>query len=188
MDNIEFKLNFVGFDYQTSSRQIKNPKCDLFEYKFLKSSSFLLFYAYMLQRMVMFKASYDMKSNEFFDIVLNYNHQILSTFENSYKTTVKVPSQPEAGKEEKFCLVLKFLFDLYLLVMENSAGQCEAKIGEHLVRISNLLVFYGEDVLSNQNPTNDSQSIGSDILSTIGILITLTFKTFSTLVNDLTFL
>lgn len=171
MDNIEFKLNFSGFEYNSSTRQIANPKCNLFEYKFLENSSFLLLFAYFTQRSAMFKASYGEHSIQFADIMLNYTSQLVGMFEASYKPSVLMSAHPEPENEEKFCLLLdSALFSSYLTILEaNGADQsCREKVGEQLVRISNLLVFYGEDVLSNQNPINDGQSIGSDILSSIG--------------------
>ena len=39
------------------------------------------------------------------------------------------------------------------------------------MQLSSLLLYYGEDTLSNQNPLNDGQSIGSDLLATIGLNI-----------------
>lgn len=171
MDNIEFKLNFSGFEYNSSTRQIANPKCDLFEYRFLEDSSLLLLYAYFAQRAAMFKASYGEQSIQFADIMLNYTSQLVGMFETNYKPSVLIPAHPQPQNEEKFCLLLdSALFTNYLTILEaNGADQrCREKVGEQLVRISNLLVFYGEDVLSNQNPINDGQSIGSDLLSSIG--------------------
>jgi len=166
MSNIEFKLNFSGYEYQAASRQILNPNCSLLEYKFLEDSSFLILYAYMSQRLAMFQASYGLE--QFFDVMLNYTSQIISRFETAYKTAVKEPSRPLAENEEKFCLILNYLFEVYLLVLEKSNDRCQNKVGEQLVRISGLLIFYGEDVLSNQNPISTGQSISSDLLSSIG--------------------
>ena len=172
MDNVEFKLNFSGYEYSTLTRIIANPKVALFEFVFLDDSSFLLLYAYMLQRLAMFKATYTDKSNQFVDVMLNYTSQVLSRFENTYKSG-HTTSHPKPGGEEKFCLVLKFLFEVYLLILTNTddAVPMQAAVGEQLARISNLLIFYGEDVMSNQNPMNDSQSLGSDLLSSIGLNI-----------------
>jgi len=145
MSNIEFKLNFSVYD---------------------ENSNFLILYAYMSQRFAMFQASYS--SEQLNDIMLNYTSQIISRFEASNKASVTQPSKPLAENEEKFCLVLNYLLDIYKFLSEKSNKKCQDKIGEHLVRISGLLIFYGEDVLSNQNPINNGQSISSDLLSSIG--------------------
>lgn len=168
MDNIEFKLNFSGYEYQVNSRTILNPNVNLFEYKFFEDASYLLLYAYLIQRLAMFKASYGEESEQFVDIVLNYAKQVLTRFGTSYKTCCKEPSRPEPGNEVKFCLIVKFLLEVYLMVLVKTKGECESQVGEALVQLSNLLGFYGEDVLSNQNPLNTGQSIGSDLLSSIG--------------------
>lgn len=81
-------------------------------------------------------------------------------------------SKPKPGKEEKFIVVLNRLIEFYLSILyEANSNLVETKIGEQIIRLSALLTFYGEDTLSNQNPTNDGQYIGSELLSSFGLNI-----------------
>ena len=122
--------------------------------------------------LIITKASHGHNTPHFTDITLNYTGQILKMFEASCRPEVPLPARPPPGHEEKFCLLLDALFTNYLAMLEGNGDRCcSGKVGEQLVKISGLLVFYGEDVLSGQNPMNDGQSIGSGLLSSIGILL-----------------
>jgi hypothetical protein len=154
MNNIEFKLNIS-----------KNQSADdLFEYKFLQHSSYLLLYAYMSQRLALYKAIYTEKSKEFTDSILGYSGQILEKFLNTDK--LLITSRPRENKEEKFLLIFNRLIEFYIQLL-NESKSCESRIVEQLIQLGTLLSFYGEESLSNQNPINDSQSL----LASIGINI-----------------
>ena len=155
MNNTEFKLNI------SKSNQSAD---DLFEYKFLQHSSYLLLYGYMSQRLALYKDIYGEKSKQFIDSVLNYTNQILEKFSNTDK--LLITSRPRENKEEKFLLIFNRLIEFYIQLL-NETKSCESKIVEQLIQLGTLLTFYGEDTLSNQNPVNDSQSL----LASIGINI-----------------
>lgn len=157
MNNIEFKLN-------VSKHQSDGVTDDLFEYKFLQHSSYLLLYAYMSQRLALFKAIFTEQSNSFIDSTLNYTSQILDKFGNTDK--LLITSRPRENREETFILVLNRLLEFYIQIFKQSKS-AEPKIVEQLIQLGTLLTFYGEETLSNQNPINDSQSL----LASIGINI-----------------
>jgi hypothetical protein len=169
MDDVDFKM--YGFDESN-----KTNDNELFEFKCLQNSSYLLLNAYMTQRLAVFKAANSENSIEFLDSLIKYSLQVLSSFFNE---TIGSPNQKNAkisrlklSKEEKFILIVNKLLEFYLLIKRNlNSSLMESKLGEQLVKLSNLLSFYGEDTLSNQNPMNDSQSYGSDLLSSIGLNI-----------------
>ena len=102
---------------------------------------------------------------------------MLSSFFN--ETAIGSPNQknaktsrPKVSKEEKFILIVSKLLEFYLVAKKNlNSSLMESKLGEQLIKLSSLLSFYGEDTLTNQNPMNDSQSYGSDLLSSIGLNI-----------------
>jgi hypothetical protein len=154
MNNTEFKLNTSNKNDYLSD--------DLFEYKFLQHSSYLLLYAYMSQRLALFKAVYS--SNEFIQVTLGYTNQILDKFLNTDK--LLITSRPKEAKEEKFLLIFNRLIEFYIQIL-NKSKSAESRIVEQLVQLGTLLTFYGEETLSNQNPINDSQSL----LASIGINI-----------------
>jgi hypothetical protein len=163
MDNIEFKLH--SFDTDTDSLEQD------FEFKCLQNSSYLLLNAYMIQRVTVFKATFNNETSlDFYDVLIKYVTKILSSFLNN--ANPKNTSRPKPLKEEKFILIVNKLLEIYLHIMQTAnSSLIENKIGEQLVQLSTLLGFYGEDSLSNQNPLNESQSIGSDLLSSIGLNI-----------------
>lgn len=140
---------------------------DLFEFKLLENSSYLLLNCYMCQRLALFKASFNDRSVEYFDEVLKYLLKILNSFFTSGSA-----SKPKQSKEEKIIVIFNKLIEMYLILINKSNSRLiESQIGEQLIKLCNLLTFYGEDTLSAQNPTNDGQSIGSDLLASIGLNI-----------------
>ncbi len=165
MENIEFKLN--------SSNETNNET--LFEFSLLRSSCYLLLNCYMSQRLSIYKAVYpDRGSVVFTQTLLKYTEQILNSFFAT--SSADFVSKPRPGKEEKFLLILNKLVEFYLLLALNVSGQSgfmalESRIGEQLTKLCQLLIYYSEDSLSRQNPLNDSQSMGSDLLSSIGLNI-----------------
>jgi hypothetical protein len=168
MENIEFKLN----------NEPHHNDETLFEFGLLRSSSYMLLNCYMSQRLSIYKAVYPERGSVLFtQTLLKYTDQIVSSFFLSSPSGGEVVSKPRAGKEEKFLLILNKLVELYLLLALNVTGQnalvsVESRIGEQLAKLCQLLVYYGEDSLSSQNPLNDSQgSMGSDLLSSIGLNI-----------------
>jgi hypothetical protein len=164
MENIEFKLN------NSNETNTEN----LFEFNLLKSSCYLLLNCYMSQRLSIYKAVYpDRGSVVFTQTLLKYTEQILDSF---FSNSTDFVSKPNPGKEEKFLLVMNKLIEFYLLLALNVSGQnglmaMESQIGQQLTKLSQLLIYYSEDSLSNQNPLNDAQSMGSDLLSSIGLNI-----------------
>lgn len=163
MDNIEFKMN----DPNDSSTPI-------FEITLLKNSSYLLLNCYMSQRVTIFKAIFtDRTSSGFLNTLYKYCDQLASTF--LLTSTGTTSSQPKPGGEEKFVLIVNKLIEFYLLMGMNlnhsASSKFESKIGEQLTKLCQVLIYYGEDSLSNQNPLNDVQTTGSDLLSSIGLNI-----------------
>ena len=129
----------------------------------------------MMQRVTVFKATFGENTIDYYDTLLKYTSRILTVFFNSSSmpnSTALVLTRPKPLKEEKFILVANQLIDFYLRILEKAnSSLIENVIGEQLVQLSTLLGFYGEDTLSNQNPLNENQSIGSDLLSSIGLNI-----------------
>ena len=161
MHNIEFKLSDSASNDST-----------LFEFNLLRSSCYLLLNCYMSQRLAIFKAVYpERASSAFLNSVLKYTEQILSSFKGGCGEVAA--SKPRPDKEDKFLLILNKLLEFYLLLALNVSGQesVESRIGEQLTKLCQLLIYYSEDSLSSQNPLNDAQSIGSDLLSSIGLNI-----------------
>lgn len=158
MNELEFKLN---------SAPTNDSHPDLFEYKLLQHSSYLILNAYMTQRAALIKASSSGESDHMASII-NYCENILGSF---FQAGTTMLSRPRTGKEEKFILVVNRLLELLLSAMYSSRV-FEHKIGELLVRLASLLIYYSEDSLSTQNPTNDNQSL----LSSIGININILAK------------
>ncbi|CAF0782953.1 unnamed protein product [Brachionus calyciflorus] len=140
---------------------VQNNLDDLFESKLLQNSSYLLLNCYMTQRLALLKASMSYE-----DGCLKYTEKILSSFLNGQ-------SKPRCSKEEKFILILNKLLDFYLNLAINSSGnlKLETIIGEQILKLVNLLSFYGEDTLSANNPCSEGQSLGSDLLASIGLNI-----------------
>ncbi|RNA18051.1 ectopic P granules 5 -like protein [Brachionus plicatilis] len=134
---------------------------DLFECKLLINSSYLLLNCYMCQRLAILKASMSYE-----DGCLKYTDKILASF-------LTGQSKPKCLNEEKVILILKQLLECFLAVSVTCAGNFEIEniVGAQMVRLANLLIYYGEDILSGQNPCNEGQSIGSDLLASIGLNI-----------------
>ncbi len=160
MDNIEFKLN-----------NISQNQDSIFELNLLKNSSYLLLNCYMSQRLAIYKAIYpDRSSSLFSQVLLKYTEQIVNCFLDTNQAN---NSKPRVEKEAKFVLIFTKLVEFYLLLALNlnSNLRNESNIGKQVLKLCQLLIFYGEDTLTNQNPLNDSQSLGSDLLSSIGLNI-----------------
>ena len=145
IEEIEFRLNNYSIDMEC-----------------LKHSTYLLLSLYMNQRLSIFKTE---PSNSNHSEMLNYCEQILNYF-------LENKSRPKQTSEDKFILIINKLLEIYLYIISNtSLLDIKSKIGEQLLKLSNIFNYYGEDTLSNQNPLNDSQSVGSDLLASIGLNI-----------------
>jgi hypothetical protein len=145
IEEIEFRLNNYSIDMEC-----------------LKHSTYLLLSLYMNQRLAIFKAN---PSNNNYSEMLNYCEQILNSFLTNN-------SRPKQTYEDKFILIVNKLLEMYLYIISStSLLDIKSKVGEQLVKLSNLFNYYGEDTLSNLNPLNDNQSIGSDLLASIGLNI-----------------
>jgi hypothetical protein len=145
MEEIEFRLNNYSVDLEC-----------------LKHSTYLLLSLYMNQRLAILKAN---PSNSNFSEMLKYCEQILNSFLSNN-------SRPKQTSEDKFILIINKLLEIYLYILSNALLlELKSQVGEQLVKLSNLFNYYGEDTLSNQNPLNDNQSIGSDLLASIGFNI-----------------
>jgi hypothetical protein len=175
MDDIDFKLNTNNNNTSISDSSEK----DIFEVKCIQNSCYLLLSAYMSQRYAVFRAS-STNNLEFFGTLLKYIEQIFHYFFNNASSSTTdsaspspIKTRPKPGKEEKFIILLNKLLEFYLSMMHNcNSSLIQSKIGEQLMRLSALLLYYGEDTLSSQNPVNDSiQSLGSDLLASIGLNI-----------------
>ena len=184
MNEIDYKLNgsqnFV--DCPQGAAQGEEELVDLFEYRCLKHSSYLLLYSYIHQRCAVFRAMYQSeKSVEYADVLLKYTAQLLKILSTSSHQRSGVfikqlggliQSKPKPPKEEKFILILNKLIEIYLAIMYNcNSSLIQSRVGEQLIQLSVLLSHYGEDSLTNQNPINDGQSMGSDLLASIGLNI-----------------
>ena len=134
---------------------------DLFELKLLQNSAYLLLNCYMYQRLAILKAS-----NSYQHDCLKYTEKILSAFCTGL-------SKPKCLNEEKAILIFNQLLECFLTLSVTCADNFEIEkiIGNQMVRLINLFVYYGEDILSAQNPCNEGQSIGSDLLASIGLNI-----------------
>jgi hypothetical protein len=103
--------------------------------------------------------------------LLDYTHKLLSLFLSG---EARMNAQATGLQEEKLILIFQKLIEFYLLTMKDKvASSAEGQVGDQIVQLSTLLSYYGEDCLTSQNPLNESSttasSIGSDLLSTLGL-------------------
>lgn len=159
MNELEFKLNAstnsgnepVGGTRNNNNNNITNNG-ELFEFKLLQHSTYLTLNAYMIQRAALMKAS-STNESEYVESLVRYCESMLNTFfqqqQQQQQQTIAL-SRPRVGKEEKFILVFNKLLELFLTAIYSSRSTIEHKIGELVVRLATLLIYYGEDSLSSQ--------------------------------------
>lgn len=114
----------------------------MFEYKLLKHSCFLLLNAYLIKRFEQIKYLTKNESEKI-EQLLNYLKYIIDVFFQNSQV------KPSVGKEEKFVLIFNTIIDLLISILTISR-KSDNFVGELLLRISTLLIYYGEDTLSNE--------------------------------------
>ena len=159
-------VHLIGLSSSSSSPS--DETSEPFELSCLQHSAYLLLHAYMCVHLNDWQAKVASSASSI-NSLLDYSMQIINAFLVVDAATKAPRSRPKAaaGKEAKFIVILKKLVHTLLVVMQHATQfayanqltiqeqrQIESRVGEQIVKLANLLVYYGEDTLSSQSPLN----------------------------------